>query len=107
VLKEQTLAKGLPTKLNAGEREAIALSKNRKGRLLSNGQRAVRYCQQNHISVIDLLLMLRLLWTQKIWYRENIAGAASMASSPSWNGWPPNIEFLLKKAVVFLHIHLG
>jgi predicted nucleic acid-binding protein len=70
--KEQTLAKGLPAKLNAGEREAIALSKNRKGRLLSNDQRAVRYCQQNNISVIDLPLMLRLLWTQKIVSQDQI-----------------------------------
>ena len=70
--KEQTLAKGLPTKLNAGEREAIALSKNRKGRLLSNDQRAVRYCQQNNISVIDLPLMLRLLWTRKIVSQDQI-----------------------------------
>jgi len=64
--KEQTLVKGLPTKLNAGEREAIALSKNRKGRLLSNDRQAVRYCRQNNINVIDLPLVLHLLWTRKI-----------------------------------------
>jgi len=64
--KEQTSANALPTKLNAGEREAIALSKNRQGRLLSNDKQAVRYCQQNKIKVIDLPLLLRLLWTRKI-----------------------------------------
>jgi len=43
---EQELAQGLPRKLNAGEREAIALSKNRRSRLLSNDKQAVRYCRQ-------------------------------------------------------------
>lgn len=72
--KEQTLAKGLPTKLNAGEREAIALSKNRKGRLLSNDQRAVRYCRQNNITVMDLPLVLHLLWARKIVSQDQIKG---------------------------------
>ena len=63
---EQTLAQGLPKKLNAGEREAIALSKNRKCRLLCNDKQAVRYCQKNNIQVLDLPLLLRLLWTRNI-----------------------------------------
>lgn len=63
---EQKLAQELPKKLNAGEREAIALSKNRRGRLLSNDKHAVRYCKQNGISVLDLSLVLRLLWTRKV-----------------------------------------
>ncbi|MCI0694462.1 hypothetical protein L0337_20935 [candidate division KSB1 bacterium] len=54
---EQKLAQGLPKKLNAGEREAIVLSKNRRGRLLSNDKQAVRYCKQNGISVVDLALV--------------------------------------------------
>jgi len=63
---EQALAKGLPKKLNSGEREAIALSQNRHGRLLSNDKQAVRYCRQHGINVVDLPLVLRLLWTRKI-----------------------------------------
>lgn len=63
---EQELAQGLPKKLNAGEREAIALSKNRQGRLLSNDKQAVRCCRQHGINVIDLPLVLRLLWARKI-----------------------------------------
>jgi predicted nucleic acid-binding protein len=63
---EQALAQNLPKKLNTGECEAIALSKNRKCRLLSNDKQAVRYCQQNNIQVLDLPLLLRLLWTRSI-----------------------------------------
>lgn len=64
--KEQQLAKGLPNKLNTGEREAIALSKCRKGRLLSHDKQAIRYCRQNDINVLDLPLLLRLLWKRNI-----------------------------------------
>ena len=63
---EQELAQRLPKKLNAGECEAIALSKNRHGRLLSNDKHAMRYCRQNGINVVDLPLLSRLLWTRKI-----------------------------------------
>lgn len=63
---EQELAQGLPKKLNAGEREAIALTKNRQGRLLSNDKQAVRYCKQNGINAVDLPFLLRLFWTRKI-----------------------------------------
>ena len=63
---EKTLAKGLPKQLNAGEREAIALSKNRHGQLLSNDKQVVRYCRQNSIKVLDLPFLLRLLWKRRI-----------------------------------------
>ena len=70
--EEQQLAQKLPKKLNAGECEAIALSKNRKGRLLSNDKRAVRYCRRNDIKVVDLPLLLRLLWTRDIISQEEV-----------------------------------
>ncbi|MEZ4865958.1 MAG: hypothetical protein R3C14_31880 [Caldilineaceae bacterium] len=41
---EQNLTQQLPSRLNLGEREAIALTQNRQGFLLSNDKRAVRYC---------------------------------------------------------------
>jgi predicted nucleic acid-binding protein len=42
---ERTLAATLPRRLNAGECDAIALCQQRQLPLLSNDQRAVRYCQ--------------------------------------------------------------
>ncbi len=63
---EQQLAQSFPKKLNAGECEAIALAKYRKGLLLSNDKQAVRYCKERQIRVIDLPLILRLLWTKNV-----------------------------------------
>jgi len=49
--------------LNRGECEAIALAQNRQAALLSNDKRAIRYCQQQDIEIIDLSDLLRLFWT--------------------------------------------
>jgi len=64
--QEKRFIKSLPAKLNAGECEAIALSQNRKARLLSNDKRAVRYCRKQGVLVVDLSDMLRLLWIRDI-----------------------------------------
>ena len=63
---EQESAAKLPAKLGLGEREAIATTKSRHARLLSNDKQALRYCKQNQVNVIDLPLLLRLLWKRRI-----------------------------------------
>ncbi len=65
-LPEKLLSQTLPNRLNPGECEAIALAQKRQGRLLSNDQRAVRYCNQQQIEVLDLTDLLRLLWLQRV-----------------------------------------
>ncbi len=69
---EQSFAQGLPKQLNAGEREAITISKNRHGQLLSNDKQVVRYCRQNNIRVVDLPFLLRLLWKRKIVSQDEV-----------------------------------
>jgi len=69
---EQQMIESLPNKLNRGEREAIALAKNRQGLLLCNDKRAVRYCQQQRIENIDLPYLLRLFWTRQILTRTQV-----------------------------------
>ena len=69
---EEVLLSLLPRKLNAGERQAIILTQQRHGILLSNDQRAVRYCEQQGIRSLDLVDMLRLLWTRKIISRRDV-----------------------------------
>jgi len=56
----------LPNRLNAGERQAIVLVEQRKGVLISNDKRAVRYCVQHGIRAIELVDALRLLWIRQI-----------------------------------------
>jgi predicted nucleic acid-binding protein len=70
--EEQALATTLPRKLNAGEREAIALCQQRRLPLLSNDRRAVRYCQANGIDVVDLPMVLRLFWTRQVTTRTEV-----------------------------------
>ena len=70
--KEKQIAQTLPQKLNDGECEAIALAQNRKGRLLSNDKRAVRYCQKKRIKVVNLPNLLRLLWTRRIVSQDEV-----------------------------------
>jgi len=69
---EQRIAQGLPTKLNDGECEAIALAQNRKARLLSNDKKAVRYCRRNGIKVVDLPYLLRELWIRRIISQDEV-----------------------------------
>jgi predicted nucleic acid-binding protein len=69
---EQTLAQGLPTRLNQGECEAIALTQSRRANLLSNDKRAVRYCQMQKLRVVDLADLLRLFWIERIVSYEEV-----------------------------------
>lgn len=63
---EQQIAAKLPAKLGSGEREAIAATQSRRGRLLSNDKQAIQYCKQHRIEAMDLPVLLRLLWKRKI-----------------------------------------
>jgi predicted nucleic acid-binding protein len=66
------LAQSLPRKLNIGECEAIAMAKTRGAPLLSNDKRAIRYCQQYNIEVLDLVTILNLLWTRQIISKKQV-----------------------------------
>ena len=69
---EHILLSTLPRRLNAGEREAIAICQQRHVPLLSNDRRAVRYCQANGIDIVDLPAMLRLFWTRQVATRAHV-----------------------------------
>jgi predicted nucleic acid-binding protein len=64
--QEKVLVQSLSRRPNAGECEAIAIAKTRGAPLLSNDKRAIRYCQQSKIEVLDLVTILNLLWTRQI-----------------------------------------
>ena len=70
--QEQRIVEELPHKLNAGEREAIALCQNQNMLLLSNDKRAVRYCAAQNIRVLDLPRLLRLLWIDRVISRNDV-----------------------------------
>ncbi len=63
---ELVLLSTLSHRLHAGERQAIVLAQHRQGLLLSNDQRAIRYCLQQGIRSLELVDILRLLWTREI-----------------------------------------
>ena len=62
----QAMAATLPRKLNAGEREAIALAAQRRAVLLTNDRRALSYCAAAQIATLDLKQLLRGLWVRKV-----------------------------------------
>ncbi len=70
--EERLLETTLPRKLNAGEREAIALCRQRRIPLLTNDRRAIRYGQTNGIDAIDLPTLLRLFWTRQLISRGEV-----------------------------------
>jgi len=61
--EEKRFVVTLPSSLNAGERESIAVCYKRRGsKLLTNDKRAHIYCIANNIPSLDLKLVLRRLW---------------------------------------------
>lgn len=56
----------LPITLAAGERESLAVAKERAGTVLSNESRVAHYCQQYEIPCLRLPDILRALWLEGI-----------------------------------------
>lgn len=69
---ETILLASYPTRLNQGEREAIALAATRRATLLSNDNRAISYCRQQQVRVLSLVDLLRLLWVRRIVSQEAV-----------------------------------
>jgi predicted nucleic acid-binding protein len=69
--EKQALA-GYPSRLNQGEREAIAITVTRQATLLSNDKRALRYCRQHQIRAVSLVDLFRLLWVRRIVSQEDV-----------------------------------
>lgn len=69
---EAQALRAYPQKLNLGERQAIALAHSHHATLLSNDKRAVRYCLQQQIRVVNLVDILRLLWLYDIASRDEV-----------------------------------
>lgn len=61
-----------PTRLNLGEREAIALTVTRRATLLSNDRRAINYCRQQQVRVVSLVDLLRLLWVRQVVRQDDV-----------------------------------
>ena len=63
---EVTFQSTLPPTLGAGERESIAVAKERDGTVLSNESRVAHYCRQYQIQCIRLPDILRALWVEGV-----------------------------------------
>ncbi len=69
---EEHVLQGYPQRLNLGERQAIALAQTRNAVVLSNDRRALRYCQQQNIRVVNLIGILRLLWRRQVMSQNEV-----------------------------------
>jgi predicted nucleic acid-binding protein len=64
--EETVFCDTLPSSLGIGERESIAIARERKGTLLSNESRVAHYCRQHRIPCIRLPDILRAFWIEGI-----------------------------------------
>ena len=56
----------MPSSLDDGEAESIAICRARHAALLSNDRQAIQFCHQKGIQVYDLPALLRSIWKQGI-----------------------------------------
>jgi predicted nucleic acid-binding protein len=70
--KETVFCDTLSSSLGTGERESIALARERKGTLLSNESRVAHYCRQYQIPCIRLADILRALWTDGLMSKDEV-----------------------------------
>lgn len=63
----------LPLTLGAGERESIAIAKERGGTVLSNESRVCHYCRQYNVPCLRLSDILRALWKEGILSKAEIS----------------------------------
>jgi predicted nucleic acid-binding protein len=62
----------LPGTLGAGERESIAIAKERGGMVLSNESRVAHCCQQYKIPCLRLPAILRALWVEGVVSKQEV-----------------------------------
>ena len=64
--REKELADGMPQSFGRGERDSLAICKERKVAFLTNERKVVNYCGKNGIECFDLYDILSSLWKLKI-----------------------------------------
>jgi predicted nucleic acid-binding protein len=69
---EAALRDILPDSLGAGERESIAVARERHGTVLSNETRVAHCCRQNQIPCVRLPDILRALWVEGVVSRQEM-----------------------------------
>jgi predicted nucleic acid-binding protein len=70
--EETVFCDTLPSSLGVGERESIAIARERKGTLLSNESRVAHYCRQFQIPCIRLPGILRAFWIEGITSKDEV-----------------------------------
>lgn len=70
--QETTFCDTLPHTLGAGERESIAIARERQGTVLSNESRVAHYCRQYQIACIRLPDILRAFWVEGITSKQEV-----------------------------------
>ncbi len=69
---ETTWSDGLPSSFGSGERDSIAICKQRNGIFLSNERKVRNYCQRNEIPCLDLPILLRRSWRAGVRSRQEV-----------------------------------
>ncbi len=70
--REAMVRDSLPTTLGTGERESIAIAKERGGTVLSNESRVAHYCRHSQVSCVRLPEILRALWVEGVMTKQEV-----------------------------------
>jgi len=70
--REAALRDTLPTTLGTGERESIAIAKERGGAVLSNESRVAHYCRHSQVPCVRLPEILRALWVEEVVTKQEV-----------------------------------
>jgi len=62
----------LPTSLDAGEAETIAVCQSRAAAFVTNDRRARNFCRAEELEVFDLIDVLRALWKLQVSSKQQV-----------------------------------
>jgi len=72
---ENTFCESLPISLGRGERESLAITKERNAILLTNESRVAHWCREYKVPCIRLSDLLRGLWTEGVLTKAEVQTA--------------------------------
>jgi hypothetical protein len=70
--EEITFCSSLPYSMGTGERESIAIARERRGTVLSNKSRVAHWCRQHQIPCVRLPDIRRALWVEGIVSKQEV-----------------------------------
>ena len=82
--EEAAFSDALPGTLGIGERESLAVARERGGTVLSNESRVAHYCRQYQVPCLQLPDILRALWVEGIIAKQEVQDVIADLRVKDW-----------------------